>query len=393
MDLKRLIPLYIGAAIGPMGGFGIVTVIPVLATTWAVDFSTASLAITFYMVPFIAIQVFSGAIAQIFDVRKTLIFGFALYVVGAELSGLSPDLWTFMLSRIVQGCGAGFLTPVIMASIGALVPEEHVGKAIGMLGVAYTVGVTLGPYFSGVIEVHYGWTAFFHFLAAITLAAGILYAVTSKAGATKGRGGVRFLGVFSILKQAMKEPGVLTISFAAFSLFLAYIGIMTFTADFLKSDLSLPSDKVGALLSVTGFSGIIVSPIAGFLGDRVGRKKVFLMGMAIAILSVVLMATLTFAYPTFLVLFLVLGTGAATAWTSLNTLAVQLSSSLRQPVTSVYNAIKFSGYAASPILLSFIYNPLGLTAVQIACVVAMMIASFLAAIARQRPPAATIGSK
>jgi MFS family permease len=393
LDLKRLIPLYIGAAIGPMGGFGIVTVIPVLAATWAVDFSTASLAITFYMAPFIAIQIFSGAIAQLFDVRKTLFFGFALYAVGAELSGLAPDLWTFMLSRIVQGCGAGFLTPVIMASIGELVPEQHVGKAIGMLGVAYTVGVTLGPYFSGVIEVHYGWTAFFHFLAVITLVAGILYAVTSEAGTTKGRGRVRFLGVFPILKQALKEPGVLTISFAAFSLFLAYIGIMTFTADFLKSDLSLPSDKVGALLSVTGFSGIIVSPFAGFLGDRVGRKRVFLMGTAIAILSVVLMTTLTFAFSTYLALFLVLGTGAATAWTSLNTLAVQLSSSLRQPVTSVYNAIKFSGYAAAPILLSFIYNPMRLRAVQIACIVAMIVASFLASMAKQRPSTASVESR
>jgi predicted MFS family arabinose efflux permease len=245
-----------------------------------------------------------------------------------------------------------------------------------------------------VIEVHYGWTAFFHFLAAITLASGVLYAVTSKAGGmTKGRGSGKFLEILPILKQALKEPGVLTISFAAFSLFVAYIGIMTFTAGYLKSDMSLPSDKVGALLSVTGLSGIVVSPIAGILGDRVGRKRVFLIGMAIAILSVVLMASLTFSFSTFLVLFLVLGTGAATAWTCLNTLAVQLSSSLRQPVTSVYNAIKFSGYAASPILLSFIYNPLRLTAVQIACIMAMMIASFLASMAKQRPSAAPAESR
>ena len=115
--------------------------------------------------------------------------------------------------------------------------------------------------------------------------------------------------------------------------------------------------------------------------------------MAIAILSVALMATLSFAYSTFLVLFLVLGTGAATAWTSLNTLAVQLSPSLRQPVTSVYNAIKFAGYAASPILLSFIYTPLRLTAVQMACIVAMILASLLAFKARQRPPIAPVVSK
>ena len=102
----------------------------------------------------------------------------------------------------------------------------------------------------------------------------------------------------------------------------------------------------------------------------------------IALLSTALMAFVTYSYSTYLILFLVLGTGAATAWTSLNTMAVQVSVSLRKPVTSVYNAIKFTGYALSPMILSIIYGPFQLRAVQFGCMGAIIISSFLASRAK-----------
>jgi ACDE family multidrug resistance protein len=368
-----------------MGGIGIVPLIPVFAGDWSVEFGTAALAITFYMTPYIFIQIFSGSIAQIFDVRKILFFGFATYALGGLLCGLSPNLWALLGSRVVQGVGAAFLTPIIMALIGELVPARHVGKAIGILGVAYTVGVTLGPLISGWIEVRYGWPGFFYFLAALSVMAGVLYGISSEVTQREEDGQAGVLAIFPILRHALSQPGVLYLSFSAFSLFIGYIGIMTFTADHLKSNLSLPSDQIGAVLSVTGFSGIIVSPIAGFLGDRLGRRNVFFGGAAIALASIALMACVTYFYSTYIILFLVLGTGAATAWTSLNTMAVQISVSLRKPVTSVYNAIKYTGYAVSPVILSVIYDPFQLRAVQFGCMGAVMISSLLASMAKAPP--------
>ena len=278
MNLKQLFPLYIGAIIGPLGGFGVVTLIPVFAKGWSIAFSEASLAITFYMIPFIIIQPFSGSIAQLFDVKKTLLIGFALYASGSLFCALSPSLTSILVGRIIQGTGAGFLNPIIMASIGELVSEKHVGKAIGLLGMAYTIGVTLGPFISGIVEIRYGWPSFFFLLAAISIIAGTLYAFTGKTKERLNKGKIGFLAILPILKKALLHPGILYLSFAAFSFFIAYIGIMTFTADYLQSDLELPSDRVGTLLSITGFSGVIVSPIAGLLGDRFGREKVFLFG-------------------------------------------------------------------------------------------------------------------
>lgn len=375
--LKFLLPLYIGAALGPLGGFGVVTLLPVLARNWSVGFGTASLAITFYMVPFIIVQIFSGSIAQLFDTRKALLFGFGTYVLGCVACGLSHNPAAFFFSRAVQGLGAGFLTPIIMALIGELVPEQHVGKAMGGLGVAYTIGVTLGPLFSGIIEVSYGWPFFFYFLAVLAFTAGMLYMISSSPAGQRKEPGGALLDILPVLRQALMRPGVLYLSLAAFSLFFAYIGIMTFTADYLKSIVQLPSDQVGAVLSITGLSGIIVSPLAGFLGDRFGRQVVFLAGTAIVVASIFLMLILSYSLVTYFSLFLFLGTGAATAWTSLNTMAVQVSTSMRKPVTSIYNATKFAGYGVAPAVLSIVYGAFHLTGIRYSCMAAVVVSSLL----------------
>ncbi len=385
MNLQKLIPLYLGAAIGPMGGIGIITLIPVMADQWSVEFTTASLAITFYMIPFVLVQLFSGPIAQLFDTRKTLLFGFFVYASGAVLSGISSNIFSFLGGRIIQGVGAAFLTPIIMALIGDLVPSKHVGKAIGMFGMANTVGVTLGPFISGAIDVRYGWPWFFFLLAGLSLFSGGLYWISSAPREKETGEAATILTAFLILKKALLQPGVLYLSFSAFSFFVAYIGIMTFTADYLRTYFEFPSDKIGALLSVTGISGIIVSPIAGFAGDYLGRIRVFLGSAALSLVCVALMAFIGFSYWVHFTLFLLFGTGAASSWTTLNTMAVQASPSFRKPVTSVYNAVKFAGYAASPVILSPLYSLFQIRAVRWGCMAAILIAAMLAFMAGDRP--------
>ena len=166
MDCKRLLPIYLAAVIGPIGGVGIITLLPVLARSWNISIQWISLTVTLYMIPFIVFQLFSGSIAHIFNTRKTLLFGFGVYSLGGFLSGISSGLETLVAARFVQGVGAAFVTPIVMALVGELVNPKHLGKAMGLLGVTYTLGVTMGPLISGILEVSLGWPWFFFFLAA-----------------------------------------------------------------------------------------------------------------------------------------------------------------------------------------------------------------------------------
>jgi len=99
---------------------------------------------------------------------------------------------------------------------------------------------------------------------------------------------------------------------------------------------------------------------------------------ALSFVCVALMAFIGFSYWVHFTLFLLFGTGAASSWTTLNTMAVQACPSFRKPVTSVYNAVKFAGYAASPVILSPLYNLFQIRAVRWGCMAAILIAAILA---------------
>lgn len=377
MNLKRVLPIYLGAMLTPLGGVGVLTLLPVIGRDWAVGIQWMTLAVTVYMVPFVVFQLFTGPIAVIFETRKTLLFGFGMYALGGLLSGISPNLGSLLAFRFLQGFGAAFIAPIVMALIGEMVDPKRVGRSMGMMGVMYTCGVTLGPLISGFLEVRLGWPAFFFFLTALASATGLFYGVSHR-GPTESRKGSGKIGdAFLLVKKAYSFADVRYLSFAAFFLFIGVIGLLTFMAEHLKGAHGLPADRIGLILSTTGFLGILVAPIAGILGDRWGRKRVAYAGALLMVLALSALQTLEFGFERYLLIFAVYGAGAAACWTSLNTLAVQMIPELRKPVASVYNCVKFSGYAVAPLFLALFYGLFSIAGVRIACLGAILISLFL----------------
>lgn len=377
MKIKFLLPIYLGAMLTPIGGVGMITLLPVIARDWATHIQWVTLAVTIYMIPFVTFQLFSGPLAVIFNTRKTLLFGFGMYALGGFLSACAPSLEFLLAFRFIQGFGAAFIAPIIMALIGEMVDPEKIGRSMGIMGVMYTCGVTMGPLISGFLEVHLGWRSFFFFLTTLALTIGTLYGVIHPGTADTGKGSGRIGDAILLVKKSYGHADVRFLSFAAFFLFIAFIGLMTFIAEHLKGSYSLPSDQIGLILSTTGFLGILFSPIAGVLGDSWGRKRVTYLGGTFMILAIAGLRLFDYRYERYLLLFSLYGAGAAMCWTSLNTLAVQMLPELRKPVASVYNCVKFSGYAVAPVVLAVIYSSFSIAGVHWACIGVILISLFL----------------
>ncbi len=382
---RQLLPIYLGAIIGPLGGVGIITLLPVLAREWQTNIQWISLTVTLYMTPYVIFQLFSGSIAQVFNTRRTLLFGLSIYSLGGLLCGLSPNLEILLGARFIQGFGAAFIAPLVLALVGDMVNPAQMGKAVGFLGMMYTTGVTMGPLISGILEVNFNWSFFFFFLASFAGLVGILYFFSENPSSSRAQGSGKLTDAFVFVSKALSFPQVQFLSWAAFSLFFSYIGLMTFIADHLKNSFALPSDRLGLILSMTGFLGIVASPLAGFLGDRYGRIRIAYLGGGIMIGAILGLEMVTYSFSKYLLLFALFGTGAATAWTSLNTLAVEIVPELRKPVASVYNCLKFSGYALSPLLLSLLYIPFSISVVRLACTFFILFSLLLASRVRVRP--------
>ncbi|MCP8311682.1 MAG: hypothetical protein L6M37_01865, partial [Candidatus Methylarchaceae archaeon HK02M1] len=59
MFIKRIVILYFGAFIGPLGGNAVLALIPTLKDAFNVDITLITLSITLFMVPFAFLQLFS----------------------------------------------------------------------------------------------------------------------------------------------------------------------------------------------------------------------------------------------------------------------------------------------------------------------------------------------
>jgi MFS family permease len=355
--LPRMMPLQLGSLLVPLAGTGVVTLVPRLAEVHSVSLGRVALAITIYTLPFATAQLFAGGVAQRFSTRATVVAGYGTFIGGSLGCALAPDFTVFLWCRLLQGIGSALLFPILMALVGEVVPLDRLGRAYGTFQATQMLGMTAGPLVAGVLEVWFGWRWFFVFVAAVSLVS-VIWFLAAFGGTTRTR--TPGDGIVAVTLQAMRVRRVLLLSLAGASLFFAAVGTNTYLAALLKHTHGLAEDRIGLILALQGAVGIPVAPVAGRLGDGLGRTRLGVAGLSLyAIGALALAAVAATSDALAAVVVLVLGGAAATTWASLGALVIEAVPGLRQPVASVYNAFRFFGYALSPPLLAVVYAQAG----------------------------------
>lgn len=93
--------------------------------------------------------------------RKMLITAISLFTIGSVLCAISTNFSILMLGRIVQAAGAGIIMPLMMTVFLTIFPPEKRGTAMGMMGVAMIFAPAIGPTLSGWLIGHYDWHILF----------------------------------------------------------------------------------------------------------------------------------------------------------------------------------------------------------------------------------------
>jgi len=345
--------IYLCAAIGPLAGNAILSMLHELQSSLGASLPEIYLSIPAFMFPYAFLQLFSGSLSDKWGRKSVLILGLLIYSFSSLGIAFTDNLSGFLTLRVAQGVGNAFIAPVALAMLGDISDRNKYGAAMGFYGSFTTAGIAIGPLVAGFLT-EIDWRLTFYLFFALALISSLLVLIAIRYPGA--RAATSTSSVLVNMRKALRHRVLVLTSVIGAIGFFAGIGNISFLSDYLRTApaLQFGASDVGLVISMSGFMGIFVSPIAGRVTDRCSPRLSALLGISIATPSVFFTAFAGELYQ-FIALSVLTGIGTSFLWTGLLTQTVSEIPELRGTASSLFNGSRFSGYAISPILLTPVY--------------------------------------
>lgn len=141
-----------------------------------------------YLLTLSALLIPAGALADRAGRKRIYAIGLAAFGLASLLTGLSPNLETLVLFRLLQGLAGALLVPGSLALIRGTFSEREQGKAIGTWAAATSGAVLFGPVVGGLLVDNVSWrVAFLINLPVVAASAWLLFRYTAENYGERGR--------------------------------------------------------------------------------------------------------------------------------------------------------------------------------------------------------------
>lgn len=224
-----------------------------------------------------------GSFADRYGRRLAMIISIIVYSVGTFLCGLSTNfIWLFIFRMVV---GMGMAGEYACSSSYAIEswPQQLRTKASAFLVSGFSIGNILASQIIPLVAQHYGWrVAFFIGLVPVGL---VLY-IRRHAPESEEWQQAKFAGKVQsvpLIKLFSRQQLPITlivfiVCYAIFSVNWPVIGLLPL---YLKE--VGYADSVKSLMFWAGFGILIGTIMAGFVGDKLGEKKTFVIGLILSL--------------------------------------------------------------------------------------------------------------
>ena len=290
-----------------------------------------------YLLIITAFLLIFGRLSDFYGQKLVFISGMSIFTIGSGLCALSPHISLLIAFRAFQGLGAAMIMSNTPAIVTNAFPPGKRGMGLGVIGSAVSVGLMLGPPLGGMLIHYYGWRYIFLVNIPVGIAA-VLFSLKimkeHKADSdgnlfrlldailwisaivsfvlifgVSGRTGFDFreaaiysaitvvlLGCFFIrqwrsdcplFNTSLLKNGVFMFSSSAgLFTYMGTIGLSFMIPFLLEKTFAMEPLKTGRILMIIPATTVFVSPLAGFLSDRLGQRAISTSGLLIEIISV-----------------------------------------------------------------------------------------------------------
>lgn len=337
--------LAIGLFTSAADNSSVVIALPTIADYFRTDLPTTQWVVIGYLLTISAFLMPMGRLSDIVGRKRVYVTGYIIFVVAAGLAGLSTNVLSLILFKVLQGIGAGMTQGTSMAMMVAAFPPNERGKSLGLQMSVVGVGAVTGPPLAGFLVSTLGWRSVFFtsfimgtlsviaaFIilderrmrqassqssfdwlgAALSTAALVTFLLAMTIGSRAGwvsplilgamLAVVALLGAFVWWELRASEP-MLDVRFfkrklfalgvsASFINFLGMSSIRFLMPFYLQAVLGYNAGQVGLIIVPGAFTFIVMGPLSGRLSDRFGWRLLNIGGLTVSAIGLFIMSTL-----------------------------------------------------------------------------------------------------
>jgi len=248
--------------------------------------------------------------------RKGMLMALSLFWVGFPylLMGFTHSYAMLLVCVAMVGVGNSLWHPTAIPTLARGYPERK-GLVLSLHGMGGNAGDALAPLAVGAMLTLLSWRE----VVVLNVLPGLLMSLlllvflgTMRIGAKKAAGTVGDAPRQSLadygrgLRALMRNRSLVLLSTSGAFRAMTQNALLTFLPLYLARELGYSLMLVGAAMFALQTAGLVAAPIAGHLSDRLGRRSVMAVSMAMTALLLLLMAVAGHS-PAFVVIVAVLG--------------------------------------------------------------------------------------
>ncbi len=278
---RRLAACTAAAALLQIDGTLITVALPSLGRAIHVSSGSASVVLSAYFVAYALLLIPGGVLVDRFGSRRVALMGLTMFAIGAAAGALSSTLAALIVTRVLQGAGAGLVSPAALAGAVSGFPPSRRGAALGIWGASAGIANLVGPLLGGLLTISLGWRADWWALVPLALlaAGGIVRELPSVAAAASGESAPR------VLNQVVAAA-----TLVAALTFAVMIGSFYLAEQYLQRSAGFSALGASAVLVLVALLVGFAAPVAGRMVDNRGERLTAMLGFFLAAIGLAVLA-------------------------------------------------------------------------------------------------------
>lgn len=248
--------------------------------------------------------IFGGWLADRYGRVRVTWWSILCFSLCTGIIGFAQDYWQIAVMRFISGLGIGAVFMIGSLLVSEYVPTKIRNTVLSIVMSGWSMGYVVAALISGIVMPTWGWRPMFVVsaipgIACLFLLRGISdppsWFASREALREATRQGVKKNNEFSIIWNDRKlRRTMLVWGAASFGLLYGYYGANTWLPSYLVKDLGVNLKNMGWFLAATYAMGIFSKPAVGWLADKFGRRKMWIIAgicISTAIPSIVYFAS------------------------------------------------------------------------------------------------------